>query len=163
MIRRVVDTNVAIVANGRSDSNASIECHLAAIEFLNEMATNGCVIVDLDGEIQEEYRKHLKPSGQPGVGDRFYQLILLSSPLRVQRIALPRHSTGEYVDFPTDPALAPFDPSDRKFAAAAKKSSCPVVNATDSDWLSYESVLRSHGIRVQFLCGRNTAKWVLAT
>ncbi len=86
-MRHVVDTNVAIVANGRN-TNANIDCRLAAIEFLNKLINEGQVILDIEGEIQAEYHRHLNPSGQPGVGDRFYQTILQSSPSRVFRIEL---------------------------------------------------------------------------
>lgn len=53
-----VDTNVPIVANGRSDNGEhlpSIACRLAAIEFLESLLTGGVVLLDLEGEIQAEY------------------------------------------------------------------------------------------------------------
>jgi hypothetical protein len=159
MIWRVVDTNVAVVANGRH-THASPDCRLAAIDFLNGLVNRGKIILDLAGDMQEEYRRHLNPSGQPGVGDRFFQVVLNSAPRRVVRVDLPKEpSTGAYRDFPSDPALARFDPSDRKFAAAARRTGQPVANATDSDWLDYKAALNANGIAVDFVCGCDRQLW----
>lgn len=126
-----------IVANGNADIGAnsgspSIACRLASIEFIEKILSKGRLVVDLAGEIQSEYHRHLNPKGQPGVGDRFYQTVINSAPSRVERIALEKDGQGNYVDFPTDPSLNGFDPSDRKFAALARKEKIPVANATDS-------------------------------
>ena len=159
MTRLIVDTNVPVIANGRN-TNASVDCRLAAIDFLHELIHNGQTILDLSGAIQEEYHAHLNPHGQPGVGDRFYQMILNSAPTRVERIDLPIDpQTEEYVDFPSDPALIDFDRSDRKFAAAARRSQAPVANATDSDWLDFRNALNANGIEIVFVCGCDQTKW----
>lgn len=161
MMWRVVDTNIPVIANGRH-TNASIGCRLAAIEFLKVLLHRGRTVLDLGGEIQREYHRHLYPRGQPGVGDRFYQMILNSAPSRVQRIDLPKDpATGEFRDFPADPRLNGFDPADRKFAAASRKSGNPVANATDRDWLDYKSALEANGISVDFVCGRDPDSWTM--
>jgi hypothetical protein len=157
-MRRVVDTNVAVVANGRA-AHASVSCRLATLEFLDALVRRGRVVLDADGAIQQEYRRHLSPSGQPGVGDRFFQLILQSAPSRVERIELAKNELGEFVDFPEDPRLATFDSSDRKFAAAARKAAVPVANAVDSDWLDHLSALEANGIAVEFVCGADPSTW----
>ncbi len=163
MMRRVVDTNVPVIANGRN-TNASITCRLAAIAFLNKLTLRGRTILDLGGEIQNEYHRYLYPQGQPGVGDRFYQIILNSAPSRVERIDLPKDpSSGEFCDFPVDPALASFHRSDRKFAAAARKCSIPVAISIDKGWLDHNSALSANGIIVQFICGRDPASWIAET
>jgi hypothetical protein len=160
----VIDTNVPIVANGRPDSSnggrlPSIACRLAAIDFLEEALTKRRVVLDIAGEIQAEYRRHLSPTGQPGVGDRFYLEVLMSAPARDERIELPRDAAGAYEHFPDDPALCGFDPSDRKFAAIARCAKAPVVNATDTDWLYYNGPLAANGITVQFVCGCDSGEW----
>lgn len=158
-MRHVVDTNVPVVANGRN-TNASTVCRIAAIEFLEELLRRGRIVLDLGGHIQEEYERHLFPIGQPGVGDRFYQEVLLSSLNRVERVELRQdHDSGEYLDFPNDPQLQNFDPSDRKFAAASRKSGAPVANAVDSDWLNFEAALAANGINIRFICGRDRRTW----
>jgi hypothetical protein len=110
-------------------------------------------------EIQTEYRHKLNPRGEPGVGDRFYLHVLMSNPARVERVDLPRTADGGYADFPDDPELVRFDPSDRKFAALARRERAPVVNATDSDWLHYRDALARYAIAVNFLCGCNESDW----
>ncbi|MFZ1416508.1 MAG: hypothetical protein WAS73_18320 [Defluviicoccus sp.] len=163
MTRFVVDTNVPVVANGRSDGHdpnpPSPSCRIAAIQFLTGMLASGTVIVDLAGEIQKEYRTYLRPSGQPGVGDRFYQTILQSHPQRIERINLPKRTDGEYQDLPQALIEVHFDPSDRKFAALAIRGNAPVVNATDSDWLIHRAVLVANGIEIMFLCGDDRSQW----
>lgn len=162
--RFVVDTNVPIVANGRPDSSdgGSIpnpKCRLAAVEFLEQLRKRWIVVVDAAGEIQREYSNQLNPRGQPGVGDRFYQEILNSSPKRVRRIALTKRIDGSYSDFPTSVALTTFHDDDRKFAALARHEGIPVVNATDSDWLDHRAALSIEEIDVKFVCGCDRVKW----
>ncbi|MBK8908023.1 MAG: hypothetical protein IPM60_08965 [Rhodospirillales bacterium] len=163
MSRFVVDTNVPIVANGDSGpdntGSPSVNCRIAAVKFLQELLSSGKLLVDLAGDIQDEYRRHLRPSGQPGVGDRFYQALLNSAPERVERIDLPKRDDGEYVDLPQALIDAGFDRSDRKFAALARRENAPVVNATDSDWLNHRETLFETGIRVRFICGCDTSTW----
>jgi hypothetical protein len=62
---------------------------------------NARVVLDLGGDIQEEYHRYLNPRGQPGVGDRFYLMVLQSAPERVERIEIAKDpTTGDYLDFP---------------------------------------------------------------
>jgi hypothetical protein len=162
--RVVVDTNVPIVANGRSDPSKdertpSPECRLAAVEFLEATLSSRKVLLDYDNEIQAEYHRYLNPSGEPGIGDRFYLQMLNSLPARVERVDLPRNGDGEYEDFPDDTDLRTFDRSDRKFAALARRTSSPVANATDSDWLNYRDQLARNGIIVHFVCGCDRNTW----
>jgi hypothetical protein len=155
---------VPIVANGRQDpedigQHPSLMCRLAAIEFLEEVRARGCVVLDLAGEIEAEYHRHLSPRGQPGVGDRFYLEVLNSAPGRIERVHLPKGEDGEYEDFPQAAELASFDVSDRKFAALARRERIPVANATDSDWLIHCAALAVNMISVHFVCGCDRVTW----
>src|SRR5687767_10219573 len=106
MKRRVVHTNVAIVANGRDD-NAHPSCRLAAAQGLREILEGGVIVVDVAGAMLAEYRSYCNPVGQPGLGDRFFREVLMSYGGRVERIDLPLDlATGGYLDFPNDPDLA---------------------------------------------------------
>jgi len=120
------------------------------------------VLLDLEGAIQAEYRRYLKPCGQPGVGDLFYQVVLRSSPDRVARVELPKRPDGEYADLPQALIDNGFDPSDRKFAALAKREGASVYNATDSDWLDHAATLAAEGITVTQLCGCAKTGWFAA-
>ncbi|NBC12735.1 MAG: PIN domain-containing protein [Gammaproteobacteria bacterium] len=154
MICRVIDTNVPVAANGRN-THASPDCRLKAARFLRRMLQEGRTILDLAGEIQAEYRRYLNTDGQPGVGDQFFRMILMSAPDRVTRIDLPQDpDTGTYADFPADPALATFDPSDRKFAAAARQTGHPVSAVDDRGWWNHREALSSNGILIELLCDR---------
>jgi hypothetical protein len=163
MSRCVVDTNVAIVANGRPDPEdtrpPTVECRKAAVIFLSDLVRMGTVLLDNEGAIQAEYRRHLNPSGAPGVGDRFFQEVLHSSPKLVERVGLPKRPDGEYEDLPQALIDVGFDPSDRKFAALAHKENVTVHNATDSDWIKDAIVLAGAGIQVVNLCGCDASLW----
>lgn len=163
MIRCVVDTNVPIVANGRADLGGaqlpSPGCRLAAVTFLRELARTGRAVLDVAGAIQEEYRRHLNPRGQPGVGDRFYQVVLHSAPHLVERVDLPLRENGEYENLPQSLIDVDFDLSDRKFAALACRAGVPVINATDSDWVNAADALAAESIEVRHICGSDTERW----
>lgn len=87
--------------------------------------------------------------------------MLNSAPGRVERVALPIASDGAYVDFPADPALTNFDPSDRKFAALSRKEKIPVATATDSDWVNHRAELEANGVRIDFICGCDPSVWFI--
>lgn len=163
MSRCVVDTNVAVIANGRPDPTdprpPAIACRIAAVKFLTAVVNSGTVLLDAEGAIQGEYRRHLNPRGAPGVGDRFYQVVYQSSPNLVERVALLKRPDGEYADLPQSLIDAGFDPSDRKFAALAHKERVPVHNATDSDWIEHSTTLVSEGVDVVNLCGCDPNSW----
>lgn len=160
MTRWVIDTNVPVVANGRHDGDKqpAPECRDAAVRFLTEVHNEKQhVVLDAEGEVQAEYRKKLNPSGQPGVGDRFYQAVLSDWNL-CERVCLPKRPDGEYADLPQAVIDDGFHSDDRKFAALAKRERIPVVNAVDSDWLDARDMLARNGIRVKFVCGCDAAR-----
>lgn len=158
----VVDTNVPVVANGRvraGEAPHSLECQLATVEFLSELMTKGCIVIDLGREVCGEYRRYLDPQGQPGVGDRFYLEVLNSNPERVEFLALPRRADGEFCACPQSLIDAGFDVSDRKFVALAALSGGKVVNAVDTDWLEHAALLQDNNIVVENLCGCIKDNW----
>src|SRR5262245_34047380 len=157
-MRRVVDTNVPIVANGGS-SNAAPKCRRACLTELRRILYQGRIVVDDAGEMLAEYRRYLSPRGQPGVGDRFLREILMNYSGKVDRIRLEKRADGSFMDFPADPRLATIDPNDRKFAAAARKTGVPVCNAIDTDWLEHRDALAENGIEVALLCGCKVNEW----
>jgi hypothetical protein len=157
----VVDTNVLVVANARN-TNPSISCQLASIEFLKSILEgNHRFLLDLGGHIVSEYKTYCNPNGSPGIGDRFLLEILNSHPNKVQRLELDQID-DQYVDFPVDERLQDFDPSDRKFVALAKQANATIANATDTDWLSVEVALRDYGVEIHFVCGTDCKHWFKA-
>lgn len=158
MSRFVIDTNVPIVANGREES-VKIDCRIAAIQTLQNALASGRIFLDSEGAIQDEYRRYLSPSGQPGVGDMFYREVLNSHPDRVVRVDIARRPDGEYEDLPQAIIDVNFDPSDRKFAAVAVRANAKVCNAIDSDWLEQREVIEANGIEIIFVCGCDPNEW----
>lgn len=160
----VIDTNVAVVANAR-DTDASPECIEHCVEFLVGV-TKGrlLVVLDTDREILEEYLRNVSESGQPGVGDAFLKWLLRNQAnprvcnlVEIRALPDPPHYEG----FPDDPALASFDPSDRKFVMVALESpSNPsVANAVDSDWWNHRQALERAGVRIELLCPDVVELW----
>jgi hypothetical protein len=154
-----VDTNVPVVANGAGGERYSIPCRIATVSFLRQLLDKGTILLDLEGEIQAEYHRYLNPHGQPGVGDRFYLEVINSAPDKVERIALPRGPDGEYLDLPQSLIDTGFDPSDRKFAALARREGVPVYNAVDSDWIHHAQTVAAEQIEVEHLCGCDPTGW----
>ena len=67
----IVDTNVAVVANGKSEQ-ASEECVDTCIGKLEQIIRGETkLVLDADWIILDEYSRNLNSSGKPGTGDRF--------------------------------------------------------------------------------------------
>jgi len=153
----VVDTNVPVVANGQTEQ-AGAQCIEACIERLLQIRSEDVIIIDEAGLIFDEYQHLLAHSGQPGAGDAFFKWVWdnQSNPDHCRRVAItpidpdPR----QFEEFPDDPRLTTFDPSDRKFVAVsvAAGSDPVIVNASDTDWWNARDALRDNGIGVEFLC-----------
>ena len=144
----VVDTNVPVVANGRSEQ-ADPDCVIACINVLGGIIANGFVVLDDAMQILHEYMSNLSMSGQPGAGDAFMKWVwsIQADVDRCERVCLtPRPSeSDDFNEFPDDADLADFDRSDRKFVAAALASRKKplVLNAVDPDWARTMPLLRA--------------------
>jgi hypothetical protein len=151
----VLDTNVAVVANGRM-TKASEDCVATCINELLRIREERRLILDEGGLILEEYRRHLRPSGQPNSGDAFFKWLWENqgNPNHCRRVAISPDPGRGFVSFPDDPELERFDKNDRKFVAVALSSGTapPVLNASDSDWWAHRAALQRHGVRIVFLC-----------
>ena len=151
----VVDTNVAVVANGSND-RASAKCVRVCIDELRQIQKESCVLLDDKYLILAEYHRNLHISGQPRIGDAFYKWLHENQANRARCRMIPVKPNEErgLEEFPDDPSLASFDRDDRKFVAVALASGTnpPILNASDTDWWQYRKELRSHGVNVVFLC-----------
>ena len=154
----IVDVNVAIVANGQSEQ-ADDRCQLSCIRSLRNVQQNMICLDDGD-RIFTEYRRNLSMSDQPGAGNEFMYWLYQNcyTPSVCERVAIREHPERGFEEFPDDPALRGFDPSDRKYVAVARASehSPHILNAVDSDWRNFESELSGHGINVSELCPQNS-------
>ena len=163
MAIRVVDTNVLVAANGR-ETHADEACQLTCIEALEKIVANGVVALDSLGLILNEYMKHCSFKGEPGVGDMFFKHTHDNqhNQAKCSLISITNlpDQPDNFLQFPNNPALNGFDPSDRKFVAisAACPRHPPICNATDSDWAEFESALTQEGITVEQLCPQHANK-----
>ena len=154
----IVDTNVAVVANGGS-GQASEECEETCINRLQEITTGEIkLVLDDHRRIIEEYRGNLSPHGQPGVGDAFLKWVEMNwtNCERCERVTITpiEDSETEFKEFPVDPDLQKFNPKDRKFIAVAiahcEKPS--ILQAVDRLWWHSRDTLSRHGVAVEFVC-----------
>lgn len=155
--RCVIDTNVAVTANGRHAA-ASPECVIATARSLQTVMVSGHVFIDDAGLILAEYRANLDSRGQRGPGDVFLKWLLTNewAQDRVSRVAITP-KTADRTDFEELPRSrdgVSYDPSDRKFlaVAAAHPEHPPILQATDSKWWGWKKSLAHAGISIHFLC-----------
>ena len=160
MSRVIIDTNVAVEAN-RQNSTTEPRCVEACIGFLIDARNYHVVLIDSGNEIRKEYARALGQSRPYQLGAQFLFYIYQNQwdTKRVRRVELKKTKKGDFVDFPNVAALETFDPSDRKFAALAKRTGTAVTNATDSDWVAHRKVLKDNGIDINFLCGVDKSDW----
>lgn len=153
----VVDSNVAIVANGR-ETHADERCQLACVEKLESVVKHEVVAIDDARAILDEYAQHLQTSGMLGTGDTFYKHVLnhLYRTDRVRMVTVTRSNDPArgYEDLPENT----FDPSDRKFLAVAVVAEAVVLNATDSDWAEHRALMEGLGVEVSQLCPQHASK-----
>ena len=150
----VVDTNVAIVANGR-DTHASLTCQYACTVCLEEMISPGKrthIVLDEQGLIFTEYSDYLHYKGQPGVGDMFFKYLhdhmhLGKKILLVSITPITDEARG-FNELPPNSV----DKNDRKFLATAVAAGAKIVNAVDTDWHEQIAFVAGLDVKVQQLC-----------
>jgi hypothetical protein len=152
----LVDTNVAIVANGNSEQadDALME---KCIDAILELTQNGGLVLDAGDLIYDEYRQNLSMSGQPGTGDLFMKWVhdFRWQPEFCERreINCTDENGQTFLEFPESDALQDFDRSDRKFVAVANAAEPkrPIIEAVDFKWWGWKEALAEAGIKVVFL------------
>ena len=151
----VVDTNVAVVANGRSEQ-ASANCVETCAQRLGGIM-RGDVKLVLDNKwiILREYMQNLRSNGAD-IGDRFLGWILLKKDDLCDFVSITPVDglENEFEEFPDDSALTGFDPDDRKFIAVAiaHPQKPPILQAVDTQWWDFRVALRENGVTVEFIC-----------
>lgn len=150
----VVDTNVAITANGR-DTHANLACQYECTVFLEGLVSPGKrtrIVLDKQGLIFTEYSNHLRYKGQPGVGDVFFKYLhdhmYLGKKIWLVPITPIADEARSFDELPTNSV----DKNDRKFLAVAVTAGAEIVNAVDSDWHEQIVFVSGLGVNVQQLC-----------
>ena len=156
-MRVVVDTNVAVVANGKSEQ-ATDQCVDSCAERLEQIMYGGVkLVLDDDWRILDEYMRNLHSRGDD-IGDRFlaWSLQYRTNPNRCDLVSITSvdGSENEFQEFPDDPALVDFDPDDRKFIAVAlaHPQKPPILQAWDRQWWDFRDALHRSGVTVEFIC-----------
>lgn len=151
----VVDTNVAVVANGGAEQ-AGPACVSACVRRLRRVQEEETLLLDGFGLIFKEYRRNLQPDGQPRAGHQFFKWLSKNRNNEdvCRQVAVTSHDERAFTEFPDSEDLRDFDHDDRAFVAVAIASGVgpPVVNASDTDWWNHRDALARHGVRIEFLC-----------
>ncbi len=161
----VVDTNVVLVANGQHD-DVSPTCVVTCAVRLQTIMQDGRLVLDDDFLILREYQNKTTPKKGNRPGDAFVKWALQNNAnrLRVVQVELQPHAERGFTTFPDAADLASFDAADRKFVAvaAAHGDRPSILQATDSKWLAWADGLARHGIKVEFLCPDDIARFQAA-
>lgn len=149
----VVDSNVLISANGKSDQ-ANDTCLEKCVDILLEVSSSGSLALDNGNEILSEYSRYCNYSGKPGVGDLFFAWAVDNQYTTCRLVPLTLHEDRGFEEFPDTQALAKFDRSDRKWIATALgcTPTATIYNAVDSDYAQHAQALADAEIPVTELC-----------
>jgi len=158
---QIIDTNVLLVASKKAPQ-ASESCELTCEKHLQGLMNTGILVIDSQWLIIKEYMNKNSQSGQPNAGDKFLKWVLLNhtNPNRCEKVSITQIAENDFVEFPRSPSLEKFDPSDRKFVAAAltHHAKPAIANAEDRGWRRNEQALVEHGIKLNFLCPKTFPK-----
>lgn len=168
----IIDTNVLVVANGRSAApQATEKCVILCRNRLSEILRGPeVVLLDDKKRIIREYRNNLNEKGR-SFGDRFWLELKrrLYNPksypntvLTVQITPFGGNGT-EFEEFPNDDtSLEKFHKKDKKFVAVAiayqtnHDKDSPILKAEDSGWEEFKDVLATHGVQVHAICDKDS-------
>ena len=143
----IVDTNVILVAKGMA-AQASPACVLTCIERLERIVEGSeRVVIDDNWEILAEYSDYEDDSttaARTGWGFLEWFMRNRENPAQCVQVHITPSEDGiGFEEFPTDPALSDFDPSDKKFIAVAvvyenvHRQKVPILQAVDSNWYGF--------------------------
>ena len=153
----VVDTNVAIAANGK-DTHADLDCQKACVKELRDICSGKMIALDDAGWIFDEYKQNLKFAGAPGVGDVFFKHVhnhqYRENLVQRVRITLCDDDRRGFDELPENG----LDRSDRKFLATARVAHATILNATDNDWSEQETLTSNLGVGVRQICPHHASK-----
>jgi hypothetical protein len=157
-MKRIIDTNVAVVAGGESPQ-ASPACVVACRAALRRMVAGKDTLVIDDGwRILREYKRNIHPANAPRPDAEFLLWAYENhrNPSRCECVCIHDSNDGlrAFDEFPGDSDLAGFHRNDRKFVAVslAIADPPPVVVAIDDGWWEHREALNRHGVRVEFIC-----------
>lgn len=148
----VVDINVLRTANGEAD-HASIDCRIAAIDYLLDCREKGKIVLDGRYIIMSLYSLACSRSGQPGAGDEFFRW-LHENIASIRKAHFDTDEQGNHSTYPDHADLKTFDWDDRIYVATALATTpaSRLVNAVDSDYSEHNAAFQECGLEVVELC-----------
>ena len=164
----VIDTNVLVVANGKSAApQATKKCiALCRAKLASILSSSENILLDDKDRIIREYRRNLNEKGR-GFGDRFWLELKRrfynpedypDTVVTVEITPLAGNGT-EFEEFPNDDAsLNNFHKKDKKFVAvvlayqSVTEEQAPILKAEDSGWEKFRAALAAHGVKVDSIC-----------
>ena len=159
----VVDTNVAIAANGW-DTHADSECQQACVKELAAVCREMIVVIDNNNLIFKEYLDNLRPKDKKSKvkkddpGFLFFRHVndYQWGGERVRQVPITPSSDASrsFEELPPNT----LDKSDRKFLATAVSGKADILNATDSDWSEQEELTKRLRVEVRQLCPQHASK-----
>lgn len=154
MNEAVVDTNVWIMAHKSKDLHTTpieVDCAIKCVSWLTGYFDDPehKLVADLQWKILDEYWTHLKQ--EQSLASQILANLQQSGRIHWANILFDRD--GQAV-LPSELGLDEFDPSDKKFIAAALACDPhpPIYNAVDSDWQKHAAAIKAAGITVVELC-----------
>lgn len=164
----IIDTNVMVVANGKTAApQARCKCIIRCRARLAEIFRGTeMILLDDKKRMIQEYKNNLNAKGR-GHGDRFWQELVrrMWRQEEEQEKVISVHITPlagngtDFEEFPNDDAsLKDFHKKDRKFVAVAlvyqrdSGQESPILKAEDSGWEEFRSALAAHGVQVDSIC-----------
>lgn len=159
----LLDTNVPKVANAalEPDPEWHVSCIGACVAAIKALTEQGHLVLDANGLIVAEYAQQLGHRGMPGVGHAFAKWVFEHQYDKGVCTQVPITPVDDsFAEFPNRDDLASFDPSDRKFIAAATAHGGrpPILQAVDSKWWGLRSPLEAAGVNVCFVCEEQIAE-----
>lgn len=154
MTEVIVDTNVPLTADGNHMSDA---CRSCCAEFVKSVIRGDHkVVLDNQWHILGEYQNKMPSGTQNSFGRQFLKYVYSNqcNPDRIKQVGISFTGTDDFEEFPEKLRTIGFDASDRKFVATAVSNNgkAPIVQATDSKWIGWESALKREKVKVRFLC-----------
>ena len=161
----VIDTNVMVVANGRSEApQATEECVIRCRVRLAEILRGSeKILLDDQKRIIQEYKNNLNQRGR-GHGDQFWLELVRRMWREGEKVIMVpitplAGSETDFEEFPNDDvSLKDFHKKDRKFVAVALayqrdyEQDSPILKAEDSGWEEFKSALATHGVQIDSIC-----------
>lgn len=155
MAEFIIDTNVPLVASDEGPERM-LDCPQTCRDFLDALFFGeNALVLDNTRLILGEYERAIKGDDLNSYAKQFLKWIYTNE-FRIKTVEITQIDEYNFEEVPDSILQAGFDNADRKFVAVAvaNEKTAPIVQASDSKWIGWESVLVAEDIEVNFICRR---------